>query len=83
VPAIGELNLQYTLSRAARVSLRIYDFRGAVVRTLADGSVQNPTTYDVLWRGIDDRGEPVRAGVYFVRLVVDGQEQTRTIPLLR
>jgi glucose/arabinose dehydrogenase len=83
VPAVGEVNLRYTLSRPARVSLRIYDFRGALVRTLVDDRVQSATTYDVLWRGLDDRDELAPPGVYYARLVADGRSETRTIPLIR
>jgi glucose/arabinose dehydrogenase len=82
IPARGEVNLRYTLARPSMVSLRIYDTRGAVVRTLVDG-VQNATTYDVLWFGIDDRGEFVPQGVYYARLIVAGRDETRMIPFLR
>jgi len=82
IPAVGEVNLRYTLARPARVSLRIYDSRGALVRTLVDG-VRNATTHDELWRGIDDHDEQVPPGVYYARLVADGREVTRAIPLIR
>jgi len=78
----GEVNLRYTLARTSRVTLKIYDFRGARVRTLVD-RVENATTWDVLWRGIDDRDEQVPPGIYYARLEVDGHSETRTIPLLR
>ncbi len=83
VPAIGEVNLRYTLSRAAAVSLVIYDFRGARVRTLVDGRVQDASTYDVLWRGIDESDREVPPGIYFARLVAGGRDVARRIPLIR
>lgn len=83
VPAIGEVNLRYVLSRPAAVSLVIYDFRGARVRTLVDGRVQGAATYDQLWRGIDDDDRNVPPGIYFARLEVAGRDMTRRIPLLR
>jgi glucose/arabinose dehydrogenase len=83
IPAEGEVNLRYTLGRAARVSLRIYDARGALVRTLVADRDQGAATHDVLWRGVDEDEAPVPPGVYFARLTVDGRAETRTVPLIR
>ncbi len=47
-----------------RTSLRFYDVRGRLVRTLVDGLVP-PGRYQVSWDGKDDRGAAVSPGVYF------------------
>jgi glucose/arabinose dehydrogenase len=83
IPARGAVNLSYTLSEPARVSLKIYDSRGALVRTLVPDGVQSATRHDVLWLGIDDAGEDVPAGIYYARYVVPGRDRSFMIPLIR
>jgi len=45
-------------------TLRFYDVRGRLVRSLVDGVVP-PGRYQVSWDGKDDRGAAVAPGVYF------------------
>ena len=73
--------LQYTLSRAARVSLKIYDLQGRAVRTLVDQDGA-PGTFVTSWNGTDDGGRAAGKGLYFARFVVDGElSDTRKITL--
>ncbi len=37
----------------------------------------------VLWRGVDDRGQAVPSGVYFVQLRSQGHQAVRKIVLVR
>jgi hypothetical protein len=65
-PARGVQSLQLTLGRAANLRARVYDVRGAVVRTLLDRRLPaGPVTLH--WDGRDEAGRPVAAGVYFLR----------------
>lgn len=69
-------------ARADRVTLRIYDVEGRVVRTLVDG----PQVYGenrVTWNGRDDTGRRVASGVYFYRIMFSGFEMTKKMVLLR
>ena len=50
-----------------QVSLKVYDLRGALVRTLVD-EVYDPGTYSAMWDGTDDTGNKVSSGVYIYRL---------------
>ncbi len=54
------------------VRLAIYDLRGRVVRTLAEGSLDRGR-HPASWDGTDDRGRSVASGIYFVRLDVGGE----------
>jgi hypothetical protein len=66
----------------SRVSLIVYDIRGAHVKTLADEAY--PTgRHSVQWDGKNQRGESVASGIYFVRLGVGGSVSTRKMVLLR
>jgi hypothetical protein len=62
-----------------RVSLVVYDVRGARVRTLVDAT-STGGKYTVEWDGRNDHGQSVGSGVYFYRLV--GQNYTRNKKML-
>ncbi|MFH1277484.1 MAG: M20/M25/M40 family metallo-hydrolase [Candidatus Eisenbacteria bacterium] len=66
----------------ARVSLRIYDVTGRLVRTLVDG-VREAGGHSVSWNGADDRGRSAASGVYFSRLTWKEQSETERMVLLR
>ena len=64
--------LQYTIPRNARVSLRIFDIQGRMVRTLVDQDAARGT-FRSSWDGVMDGGGKAARGVFFARLAVDGQ----------
>lgn len=65
-----------------RVRLCIHDLAGRLVRTLADGPPRSGD-HAWVWRGDDDRGGAVPAGVYFGRLTLNGHPTTRALLLVR
>ncbi len=74
--------LQYTMTKAGRVSLKVYDLQGRAVRTLVEQDAA-PGTFAVTWNGVADDGHAAERGVYFVRFAVDGQESDRRKITLR
>jgi hypothetical protein len=66
----------------SRVSLKIYDARGRLVRELVDCS-QPAGAYHVAWDGADGNGERVASGIYFCRLHTSGGSICRRVVLLR
>jgi hypothetical protein len=62
--------IPFDLAREARVSLRIYDVSGRLVRTLVDRRLP-ARHYEVRWEGRDDAGRPVASGVYILRMETD------------
>lgn len=68
IETIGQIALG-PADAAEHVAVRIYDVRGRNVRTMARlGSTSGG--YKVHWDGKDDWGDPVAAGIYFVRVDV-------------
>jgi hypothetical protein len=65
-PARGSARLSWSLPHAARVDVTVIDAAGRLVRTLVSGVV-GPGERDVVWDLDDDAGQPVSAGIYFVR----------------
>ena len=66
----------------ADASVRVYDVRGQLVRTLHDGRA---STADLRldWDGRDAQGAAVGSGVYFVRAETDGFAATRKVALVK
>ncbi len=69
-------------SGAGRVRLAVYNARGQLVRTLADGAVP-PGRREFVWNGEDDTGNPVSAGVYFARCECDAGTGAQKLVLMR
>lgn len=81
-PARGETGLEFRVTRAGAVRARVYDVRGAIVRTLHDGRMEAGTAR-VRWDGRDDGGAEASSGIYFLRVeTVDGTS-TRKVAFLR
>lgn len=74
--------IPFQVGRAGRVSLRLYNVSGALVRTLVEG----PATagrYEARWDGRDDRGLPAASGRYYARLTVGSETRSRTLTLVK
>ncbi|MFH1501598.1 MAG: M6 family metalloprotease domain-containing protein, partial [Candidatus Eisenbacteria bacterium] len=65
-----------------RVTLRVYDVSGRLVRTLENGH-RPAGRYTAHWDGTDSTGAPVASGVYFYRLEAPGFESQGKSIVLR
>lgn len=75
-------NIAFDLPRAERVSLRVFDVQGRLVRTLVNG--QTPEGRKIVqWNGLDNAGRPVSPGVYFCSLNTPEGAFTRKMVLTR
>jgi|SaaInl7_200m_RNA_FD_contig_31_918964_length_2633_multi_19_in_0_out_0_1 hypothetical protein len=68
--------------KAGQVSLKVYDVRGRLVRSLVDGSKESGD-YTVFWDGTNENGQKVSSGVYFYRMVTGSFMQTRKMVILK
>lgn len=74
--------ISYALARSGHVELKIFDARGALVRTLVDGQVA-AGDQRVTWDGRDNGDRQVAAGVYLYRLRADGREIQKKMTLVK
>ncbi len=85
-PASSRTALSYALPAAAQVKLQIFDVRGHLVRTLADGQ-KEAGRHEVFWNGTHTNGRRVALGLYLARLTVGGagglEERVQKISLVR
>jgi hypothetical protein len=65
-----------------RVRLEVYDLAGRRLAVLLDGSLPGGA-YTSRWSGRTDAGVTVATGVYFSRLTVEGNVQTKRMVLVR
>jgi hypothetical protein len=64
----GSAVINLTLAKADRVTVKIYDVSGRLVRTLSDGQMFKAGKVDpaLTWDGLDNGGRQVARGAYFV-----------------
>jgi hypothetical protein len=74
--------IAFTVHRAGQGSLRVYDLKGKLVRTLAAGEL-TVGSHVVTWDGLDASGRQVPSGVYVYRLQVNDQVGARKMTLLK
>jgi len=77
--------IQYTVNSRQtplRTTLKIYNIRGQLVRTLVN-EPRRAGTYLVSWDGKDESGNQVASGVYLYRLRADDFSQTKKMVLLK
>lgn len=63
-PFNPETTIRFTLARAGRATLRVFDARGRLVRTLVEAALREGA-HEARWNGLDDRGGRVTSGVYY------------------
>lgn len=82
-PFQGSANFAYTLPRAGRLRIAVFNSAGRQVAVLEDRE-QAAGPHSVTWNGRDAEGIPVPAGVYFVHArFPDGTSRTRKTVRLR
>jgi hypothetical protein len=79
-PFAAKVTIEYATPSPSRISLRIYDVSGRLIETIEKGK-QPAGVNRAQWNG-KINGKRAASGVYFCRLVVDGEEQTGTRKLL-
>jgi hypothetical protein len=59
-----EVTFQYTLPKMAELTIKVYDIKGRLVKTLMEDEPQ--VTGERSWDGRDDKNRMVRVGIYIV-----------------
>jgi hypothetical protein len=81
-PARGPAAIEFTLAHAARVTLGLYDLAGRRRRVLRHDRPFAAGTTRLDWDGRAEDGRRLAAGIYFVRLEVDGERETARLIVL-
>jgi serine protease AprX len=73
---------QFMVRSPVHTTLRVYNVRGQLVRTLVDQEMQ-PGKYSVMWDGKNQNGKDVSSGVYLYRLSAGDVRITKKMLLLK
>ncbi|MCD4829420.1 MAG: T9SS type A sorting domain-containing protein [Candidatus Cloacimonetes bacterium] len=74
--------IAFSLAEPAQITLCVYNLRGQLVRTLADG-LFSAGGHSVVWDGLDTHGEAVSTGVYLFRLETGSEVHVSKALLLK
>jgi hypothetical protein len=77
-----ETQIAYQLPQAGLVSLKVYNIKGELVRTLVD-EYKEAGYHTVRWDGRNQDGNEVASGVYFYRLVTNDFSSTKKMIMMK
>jgi len=63
--------IKFSVKEDSDVSIKIYNIKGAMVRTLLDSEMK-AAYHEVVWDGKDNTGKQVGSGLYFYKMVSEG-----------
>jgi fibronectin-binding autotransporter adhesin len=82
-PENGETaNLHYELTSEGMVTIQVFDISGAMVDILNRGRL-DAGDYSTSWDGRNSGGRVVARGVYFIRIVAPGIDETRKVMVVK
>ncbi len=81
-PSTAQVAWSFTLPAEDRIRLRVFDLRGATVRSLAEGTY-GPGVHAGSWDGADTHGRRVGPGLYWLRLEGSGGTVIRNLVRVR
>lgn len=74
--------IEFSVPKAAPVSVRVYDVHGREVAKLVDESM-SPGVYRVPWNGKTDDGRDLASGIYFAQILSGASRQSVRLTMLK
>jgi len=82
-PEAGEKTvLNYVLERSGMVVIQVFDLKGDIVQILQRGR-QNAGEYNLTWDGRNRGGRICARGIYFIKVVAPGIDETRKVLVVK
>jgi len=75
--------IEFSLNKAEKTSLTIYNVAGQRVRELILNANMAPGVHSILWNGKDDSGKAVSSGVYFARLNAGAASAVKSMMMVK
>ncbi len=83
-PFNPQTSIYFSLQEAANVSLKIYNVRGQLVKTLHNDKRLPAGEHQENWNGVNNDGTRVPSGIYFLRFTTsNGYSKTRKMVLIQ
>lgn len=67
IPLNPRTIIRYNLPQKTKVTIKIYNILGQLVKTLVD-EVQGSGVHQIAWEGKNSSGQKVSSGIYFYRI---------------
>ena len=74
--------IKLTIPRMGDVSLKVFNVRGELVRTLVNGQLE-AGTHEIVWDGKSDQGNQASSGVYFYETRTAGEVKVNKMALVK
>jgi hypothetical protein len=81
-PSAAAVTIDFSVPATGPVSVRVFDCRGTLVRTLVDESL-SAGRHRASWNGLDDGGRAMSSGVYWAKCTAGRKQVTRMMVLLK
>jgi len=75
--------INFTMPKTGHLSLKVYNVRGQLVKTLIDGQVEATDSGSIVWDGSNNQGSNVSSGVYFYEARTGGDVQVQKMALVK
>ena len=82
-PFNSSTNIRFNLSKISKLSIKIYNIEGKLVRSLSDGKTWEAGFDNIRWDGKDDKGFVVSSGEYLCTIKIDNFIKVRKMLLLK
>jgi hypothetical protein len=82
-PFNPQTKIEFTLPQRGQVSVKIFNVRGELVRTLVDEVREGNVAHVEVWNGTDNRGAGVSSGVYFYEVKTNGMTKISKMALVK
>ena len=80
-PFSNSTTISFSISESQKVSLKIYDMTGRLVKTLANAEMQ-VGTHQLSWNAKDEKGNAVSAGIYLLRFDAGTKSETKKLSVI-
>lgn len=81
-PLIENTTIRFFMNKKSKVTLKIYNSSGRLVKTLIDGKM-NAGYNEIEWDGRNANNKKLISGIYFCRLTCGSVNRTRKLVLMR
>jgi len=81
-PFSNSTTISFSISESQKVSLKIYDMAGRLIKTIADAQMQTGT-HQLIWNARDEKGNAVSTGNYLLKMQAGNYEETKKISVIR
>ncbi|HYV92902.1 MAG TPA: T9SS type A sorting domain-containing protein [Chitinophagales bacterium] len=81
-PFYNSATISFSLPQSEKVSVKIFDMTGRIVKTLADVEMQEGAQ-QINWNATDEKGNAVDAGIYFLKLDIGNYSETKKLLVVK